>query len=255
MSSHHLHLYNGGKGCRFLHSLPLCDYITCSVASCLSLARLCLTKGVISDNRCKYVYVRIQHSVLNFSQATRISTLVHFMEPNKAATTHTPSDTTWLTQEALESTFRGYIHTLEDAYLLISSHMSGASTCAPRLLGSGSIFIYKKNTTGINKWPDELPWTNNDDHGNMSISYSRSHNLWRKAYTISVQNCRYCVVSYYNPWDAVDGTLKMPSQEPCFRDTTLRTDAVLPLQTTKPTAEHYLLYSELTVHLSVLLLV
>jgi len=54
------------------------------------------------------------------------------------------------------------------------------------LIRSSFIFVYKKNIIGVNKWPDELPWTNNNDYNDMFISYFRFYNLWKKAYIIFV---------------------------------------------------------------------
>lgn len=79
------------------------------------------------------------------------------------------------------------------------------------------------------------------DHDNdfwISRETRLGDGLWRKQISIPALGRFHHFVSYYNPWDTVNGTLKAPSEDSDLRSMNLRDDLALQLTTSYPSTEH-----------------
>ena len=79
-----------------------------------------------------------------------------------------------------------------------------------------------------------------DHHDDLWISRETrlDNGLWRKTITISALGRFHHIVSYFKPWDTVNGTLKAPSEDPDLRSMNLRNELASQLTRSSPSTKH-----------------
>ena len=131
------------------------------------------------------------------------------------------------------STYIGHLEVKEDALRLLEGsfrELLCRSFQRPQSISSsirsGYIFIWEQETSGIDPWDDGISWTPIDREGDFWISRETTpgDGLLKKTISIPALGRFHHIVSYYNPWDTVNGNLKVPSEDPNLGNLTLRTD-------------------------------
>ena len=126
-------------------------------------------------------------------------------------------------------TYIGYLEVKEDALRLLEGsfrELLCRSFQGPSSIRSGYIFIWEQETSGIESWDDGISWTHIDREGDFWISRETTSGdgLLKKTISIPALGRFHHVVSYYNPWDTLNGKLKVPSEDANLGNMTLRTD-------------------------------
>jgi hypothetical protein len=68
----------------------------------------------------------------------------------------------------MRPTWRGFIHTTNDALMILEGCLKGKLNHIPRrphdrerpdIIASGNVFIYEENASGIKRWTDGVTWS------------------------------------------------------------------------------------------------
>lgn len=149
--------------------------------------------------------------------------------------------------QPLAPTYFGYLEVKEDALRLLEGSFQGIihhSSRGPQgvasAIRSGYIFIWEQEISAIQHWDDEMSWipVDHDDDFWISRETRLGDGLWRKTITISALGRFHHFVSYYNPWDTVNGTLKAPSEDSGLRSMTPRNELASQLTISYPSTKH-----------------
>lgn len=147
----------------------------------------------------------------------------------------------------LAPTYFGYLEVKEDALRLLEGsfqgflhHSSRGPQGAASTVRSGYIFIWEQDISAIQHWDDGISWTplDHDDDFWISRETRLGDGLWRKTISIPAEGRLYHFLSYYNPWDTVNGTLKAPSEDSDLRRMNLRNELASQLTTSSPSIKH-----------------
>lgn len=119
----------------------------------------------------------------------------------------------------LQSTFNGFINTMDDAMAVIRACLQGYLQHLPRglsnsdrdrLLRSGSVFVYETGCSGITTWNDGLQWEPAQEYNGFYIyrmvadTTSFSHQgrvLPKKTTSVKIGRCVHRLVAYYYEHD------------------------------------------------------
>ena len=130
-------------------------------------------------------------------------------------------------------TYIGYLGVKEKALRLLEGSFRGLlyhSSQGPQGVSSSIrsdyIFIWEQETSGIESWVDGMSWTPIGREGDFWISREtiRGDGILKKTISIPALGRFHHLISYYSPWDTLNGNLKAPSEDPNFRNMTLRTN-------------------------------
>jgi len=128
-------------------------------------------------------------------------------------------------------TYVGCLETKEDAFRLLEGvfrgilqHSSGGPRGVPSALQSGHIFIWEQEISGVQDWDDGASWTPVclEDGFWISRKTTVGDGLLKKTIDIPAQGRFHHFVFYCRPWDAVNGTLRSPCEDPCLGSIILR---------------------------------
>jgi len=148
--------------------------------------------------------------------------------------------------EPLVPTYIGYLETKKDALLLLEGclrgmlyHLCRGPQHVASAIQSGHIFIWKQDISAVQCWDDGTPWTPFDYDSDFSTSRETTtrDGLIRKTISVPALGRFYHVVSYFNPWDSANGSLKMPSQDSDLGSMALRTELASQLTTLSPSTK------------------
>jgi len=154
----------------------------------------------------------------------------------------------------LVPTHIGYLEKKEDALRLLEGCFRGIlyhSFRDPRGVASGIrsgyIFIWEQEISAVQYWDDGISWTPVDCDGGFWISRGTNtgDGLMRKAISVPALGRFHHVVSYYDPWDTVNGTLIAPSRDPKLKSMTLRTELASQLTMPSPSTKYSRLLLEI----------
>jgi len=150
--------------------------------------------------------------------------------------------------ELLVPTYVGCLETKKDALLLLEACFRGDlhhSFCGPRgvasAIRSGCIFIWEQDISAVQYWNDGLFWTPIDRDGDFWISdeTTTDDGLRKKTLSVPALGRFHHIVSYYNPWDTINGTLEAPSQDLNLERMALRDELASQLTTQSASTNHF----------------
>ena len=191
-----------------------------------------------------------QLKIYNLSDNTIAETLYDRKSPIGTNSTEGVGHTS-----GLEPTYKGYISTKEEAHILLEACLFGYLRLLPRgphpdelrnIVQSGNVILYKYHASDIKDWDDEIHWLPKYQDNDFWISHQKTDTdeLRKRDLSIFAQGAFYRLISYYGPWETVGGTLRIPSQDPHLRDTSVSSKLASQQMIRK---EQLFLYSELAV--------
>lgn len=112
-------------------------------------------------------------------------------------------------------TYQGFVKSLREAAYLVEACLHGELTHSYRgprdgeATISGNIFIWERNSTGIDDWRDGMEWAVREEEGFDVGEAKVGSGLMKKTVCIPDCGAEHHVVSYYTAWDAqtLDGPL------------------------------------------------
>lgn len=150
--------------------------------------------------------------------------------------------------ELLVPTYVGCLETKKDALLLLEAcfrqdlhHSFREPQGVASAIRSGCIFIWEQDISGVQCWNDGLSWTPIDRDGDFWISgeTTTDDGLRKKTVSVPALGRFHHIVSYYNPWDTINGTLKAPSQDLNLECMVLRNELTSQLATQSALTKGY----------------
>ncbi|KAL6716953.1 Global transcription regulator sge1 [Lecanora helva] len=170
-----------------------------------------------------------------------------FTSAHKAVTNSGTAPVGAIHGQLLAPTYFGHLGVKEDALRLLEGSFQGILHQSFRdpqgvisAIRSGNVFLWEQEISAIQHGDDEMSWINvhHDDDFLISREAKGKDGLWRRTIIIPARGRRYHFVSYYKPWDTVNGTLKAPSEDYDLRSMNLRSELASQLITSKPWTEH-----------------